>query len=188
MSHDDVIHLTQKALTSDRVYTVFPETPPEWIMRGCLDQFRVNVDRTFWTYGNAIYNPGRGEIPKHILAHEETHMRQQEEYCVIIKHTSVGKSTDPIEKKEGKDEWWKRYLTDPRFRLEQEAEAYGAQYRYYCKAISGDRNQQARFLHMLAGQLSGPLYQLAVTQAQARELILILSGQKQGPKMPAETV
>lgn len=128
-------------------------------MDGCLSQFRVNVEHTFWTYGNAIYNPGGFEIPDHIVAHEEQHSVQQAGYPG------------------GKDAWWKAYLTDPRFRLEQEAEAYGAQVRFYRKRVK-DRNARVRFLYNVASQLSGPLYQLSVTHAQAMAMIEVLSGSK----------
>lgn len=142
---------------------IINEKPPEWIMSGCLNQFRVNVEHTFWTYGDAIYNPGGHPIPEDIVKHEEQHSRQQDAY--------------EDDKGLGKDAWWRRYLSDPRFRLEQEAEAYGEQYRYFC-SLSKDRNARAKCLRVLAMQLSGPLYQLAVTPTQAKALIQILSGER----------
>ena len=144
---------------------ILHEKPPEWIMTGCLSQFRVNVERTFWAYGDTIYNPGGILIREDIIAHEEQHGRQQEAH------------------EGGKDGWWRQYLAEPRFRLEQEAEAYGVQYKWYCKRIA-DRNKRAQFLHMIATQLSSPLYQLAVSQLQARTMIEVLSGHKQLPKAP----
>lgn len=146
---------------------ILNEKPPEWIMTGCLSQFRVNVERTFWTYGDTIYNPGGLELPDHIIAHEETHQRQQFAYEEEVEGGARG----------GADAWWKRYLTDPRFRMEQEAEAYGKQYAFFCSRVR-DRNARARFLFELTSQLSGPLYQVAVSREQAKALILVLSGQK----------
>lgn len=142
---------------------ILNERPPEWIMTGCLSKFRVNVDHTFWTYGDTIYNPGGHEIPDHTVAHEEQHSRQQEAL------------------EGGKDAWWKEYLSNPRFRLEQEAEAYSVQYKYYRK-FNGDRNYRSRFLNMIANQLSSPLYQLAVTQLQAKAIIEVLAGVKKLPQ------
>lgn len=142
--------------------TIVNERPPEWIMTGCLSQFRVNVERTFWTYGDVIYNPGGIIIPPDIVAHEERHMQQQSEYDG------------------GKDRWWEHYLTNPRMRLEMEADAYGVQYRWYCARYK-DRNAQARYLHMLAEKLSSPLYQVAVSHQQASQMIAILSGQVKLP-------
>lgn len=128
-------------------------------MTGCLDQFRVNIEHTFWTYGDTIYNPGGFTIPEDIVAHEEQHMRQQEAY------------------EGGKDAWWKEYLINPRFRLEQEAEAYATQYKWLCQRIK-DRNQRNKWCLRLADMLAGPLYQVAVTRSQARDMILILAGEK----------
>ena len=128
-------------------------------MTGCLNQFRIDVSRTFWTYGDTIYNPGGLELPDHIIAHEEVHETQQTTYDG------------------GKDAWWREYLANPRFRMEQEAEAYGAQYKFYCERVK-DRNQRARFLMTISSSFAGPLYQLALHQQQAKAMILVLSGQK----------
>lgn len=138
---------------------IINENPPAWIMTGCLNQFRVNLDHTFWTYGDIIYNPGKGTIPDHIIAHEETHMRQQEAY------------------EGGKDAWWKEYLANSRFRMEQEAQAYGEQYKFFCK-YRKDRNERSRFLNSICDSFAGPLYQLALTKAQARAMVQVLSGEK----------
>lgn len=146
--------------------TILNEMPPQWIMQGCLSQFRVNPKYTYWTYGDVLYNPGELTIPDFVMVHEEQHMRQQGEY------------------EGGKDAWWKEYFANPRFRLEMEADAYGAEYRYFCKTRS-DRNMRARFLHTKASQLSGPLYQIAVTHQQASDMIAVLAGQKKLPKVLA---
>jgi hypothetical protein len=178
---------------------ILNERPPEWIMKGCLDQFRVNVDKTFWTYGDTIYNPGGIDIPDHIIAHEEQHGRQQEAYVQPLnglvgalhmaceRHSNEWWSHPLADGSKcdgrvgnspyGKDAWWREYLSNPRFRLEQEAEAYGEQYKFFCDHRK-DRNQRSKFCMELASQLSGPLYQLAVSHSQARALILVLSGHK----------
>ena len=126
--------------------------PPEWIMQGCLSKFRIDPGRTVWTYGDTIFAPGRDALPDHIIAHEGVHARQQEAFDG------------------GKDRWGEHYLINSQFRLEQEAEAYAAQYWFYCGKVS-DRNRRALFRAQLAQQLSGPLYQLAVTASEARRMI-----------------
>ena len=154
--------------------------PPDWIMKGCLDKFRVHVEQTVWTYGDTIFAPDRdSSLPDHIIAHEEQHARQQSNQELMLKYIEPTERIDD-EKLAGKmrDAWWKEFLSNPRFRLEQEAEAYGAQYRFYCERVK-DRNRRALFLVQLARTLSGPLYQVAVTNAQARKMIEVLSGQKQ---------
>lgn len=149
---------------------IINENPPDWIMSGCLNKFRVDASRTFWTYGDTLYNPGSISVPDHILVHEETHSKQQEEYHYDGDDESLRGS-------EGKDAWWRRYLSDARFRLEQEAMAYGMQYAYFCLHQT-DRNKRFRFLINIAGTLSGPLYQVAITRQQAKDMIEVLSGKK----------
>lgn len=174
---EDVVHEPVRAAKHYPAMTVLAENPPPWIMAGCMSAFRINPATTVWTYGNTIYNPGGKDLPDHVVAHETWHAQQQESFAKVMKHTSVGLSTDPAEFVGGKDEWWKEYLSNPRFRLEQEAEAYGKQYRFYLERIK-DRNARAKFLFHLSGQLSGPLYQVALSQAQAKAMIEVLSGQK----------
>lgn len=94
-------------------------------------------DKTVYTYGDTIYNPGGHEIPMDLKIHEETHGEQQ--------------GNDP-------DKWWDRYLQDPYFRIQEETVAYGRQYAYACKHIIKDRNKQVQFLMMIADVLSGPIY------------------------------
>lgn len=158
---------------------IVDSNPPEWIMQGCLNQFRLEPGATVWTYGDVIYAPGRASLPDHILAHEEQHARQQSNRELMLKYLKLEERVED-DKLEGKmrDAWWREFLANPRFRLEQEAEAYGAQYRFFCGCVA-DRNRRALFLMQIAGQLSGPLYQVAVSPVQARQMIEVLSGQKQ---------
>jgi hypothetical protein len=144
--------MKQKALTQSAPpgVEIRNEKPPAWIMDGCMSSFRVSVDHTVWTYGNVIFNPGGQQLPDHIIVHEATHMRQQAEI--------------------GKDEWWKRFLIDPAFRVEQEAQAYSVQYGFFCGQVH-DRNKRALFLRQLASHLSGPLYQTSLSHAEAVSLI-----------------
>lgn len=89
-----------------------------------------------YTYGDTLYNPSNAEIAQHIIEHEEVHSKQQGE--------------DP-------DTWWGRYLVDQYFRINQEAEAYGHQYKFIC-GYQKDRNKRVRILHDLSNHLSGPIY------------------------------
>lgn len=87
-----------------------------------------------------------------LIVHEETHGEQQD------MHPDVAKI------------WWERYLHDPEFRVEQEAEAYGAQYRFICRQKK-DRNARTRWLNTLANALSGPMYGNVCSYAEAIEKI-----------------
>ena len=173
---------------------VLHERPPEFIMTGCMSQFRVNVDKTCWTYGDTLFVPGGWHVPDNLMAHEETHSVQQAEYLAEMKCKKCGyediedgfvaRLADDslqcpgckIERREsftlidGKDGWWKQYLTDPTFRFEQELQAYGMQYAFFCKHV-GDRNRRYLFLREIAQGLSGPLYQVAISRSEAEKAI-----------------
>lgn len=61
-----------------------------------------------FAYGDTIYNPDGISISPFLLAHEQTHQRQQ--------------GCDPAG-------WWHRYLADLPWRLDQELEAHRVEYR-----------------------------------------------------------
>lgn len=95
-----------------------------------------------FTYGDFIYAPHLApgtELAGHLNVHEQVHMCQQKE---------IG----------GPEVWWDRYLTDVDFRLEQEVEAYRAQYQFVLNLYSPKNEGLKRFLFDLACDLSGPLY------------------------------
>jgi len=102
-----------------------------------------------FTYGDKLYIPNEGNISLHLMVHEEVHSEQQ--------------GTDPAS-------WWKRYLKDDAFRLEQEVEAYRAQFKFYKQAMK-DRNIQIRFLYKIASDLASPMYGSIVTHREAMNLI-----------------
>lgn len=129
------------------------ELPPEKLLNGIRAAgMAPDLTRTFFTYGDTIYNPGGMNLPDHIIEHEEVHCDQQAAYAG------------------GVDGWWSRYLLDPLFRVQQEAEAYGMQYRYMC-AHQKDRNARTRILLDLAGFLSGPMYGRTINRQAAADLI-----------------
>lgn len=101
-----------------------------------IEQIRAKITlkrRIVFTYGNTLYNPHDGKITKSILAHEETHARQQGE--------------SPAE-------WWTKYLADDKFRLSQELEAYQAQLKHY----AGINKSWMPYLNTIADHLSSFRY------------------------------
>lgn len=112
-----------------------------------------SLDRTVFTYGDTIYNPSGKNVPDYLIEHEEVHCDQQ--------------GNDP-------KAWWDKYLKDPVFRLNQELEAYAAQYAYMC-AVVRDRNKRARILHEIANVLSGPTYGGSIDYQFASEAVKRLS-------------
>lgn len=109
-------------------------------------------DNTFFTYADTIYNPSNAPMPQDLIVHEETHGHQQNMDETVAKL------------------WWERYLRDPRFRIEQECEAYAMQYRYIAK-LTPNREKRARYLYELGGMLAGPMYGNVVTHTQAVQMI-----------------
>lgn len=101
-----------------------------------------------FTYGNTLYNPGGNKIEEHLMMHEEVHAEQQK-----VPH-----------------KWWKQYLKDSKFRLEQELEAYAVQYRYASEMIR-DKNRLYNFLNRIASDLAGPIYGNVLTQGEAESKI-----------------
>lgn len=110
--------------------------------------------RTIFTWHDKIYNPSGGHISKDLIAHEEVHTVQQNGFPAT---------------------WWRRYLDEQEFRLDQEREAYGRQYQYLCSQ-NPNRNFQFQVLLQLALFLSGPMYGNMTTLAIAAELIKGASG------------
>jgi hypothetical protein len=107
--------------------------------------------RCVFTYGEDIYNPFGGYIDEPLGLHEATHSFQQED---------VG----------GAEFWWDRWLSDTRFRVEQELVAYGHQYRRYCE-LEKHRNKRAVYLFTLAQDLASEQYGKAISLADARKRI-----------------
>lgn len=126
--------------------------PPIYDEANKLFKLEENKMAAIFTYGDTIHNPFGCALTPELIRHEETHMEQQDG------HPEVAAI------------WWKRYLQDPQFRLDQEAEAYGMQYKMLCQSVK-DRNARARYLYQIAGHLCGPMYGNLVTHVEAQRLI-----------------
>lgn len=103
-----------------------------------------------FAYGDAIYSPSSSDLSDDLIAHERTHFAQQRD---------AG----------GPEAWWRLYIEDPRFRLEQELEAYRAQYATLCDLPRAER--RGLLAHYCKSLASG-MYGRLVTKEQARKLIL----------------
>lgn len=102
-----------------------------------------------FTYGDTIYNPSKADVEDHLEAHESVHVEQQ---------------------KDGAEAWWTEYLKNPKFRLEQEIEAYRAQYKMVYKTYG--RQNAAFLLKQISDDLSGTMYGNLLTRKQARKEII----------------
>ena len=101
-----------------------------------------------FSYGDTLYNPTGLPISQDLMVHEETHERQQ---------------------KIGVEQWWAMYLENKAFRLTQEVEAYGEQYKFLKTVL----NRKGRFaeLERLSDDLSSKLYGSIINKRDAKELI-----------------
>ena len=99
-----------------------------------------------------------GHLPPDLEAHESTHLYQQEHYH----NTSYGN---------GSAGWWKQYLEDPRFRLQEETAAYMVQVEFIRKNLIGRNNRRAHFKHILNSFVK--MYGGIVTKEQAKQLLKI---------------
>jgi hypothetical protein len=99
-----------------------------------------------FSYGDAIYNPWKVQIPKHLIAHEGTHGQRQEAA--------------------GIDQWWERYLDEPLFRLDEEIYAHHAEYKVALRNIGPGA------LKTIAQRLAGNLYGNVINYESAVRAIL----------------
>lgn len=104
---------------------------------------------TVFAYGDTIYSPSTENLTADLIAHERVHFDQQRK---------VG----------GPEAWWRRYIDDPRFRLEQEIEAYRVQ---YATVAGAPRPERRRLLAHICKSLASGMYGSLVTKEQARRLV-----------------
>lgn len=128
------------------------EKPPCYEEANTLFNLEALKMGTIFTYGDTLYNPSLIRLTEDLMEHESVHMKQQAFNDTVAKL------------------WWQRYLGDPDFRLSQEVEAYGRQFKFLCK-VHKDRNHQTRLLYVLAGHLSSPMYGDIITKSDAVKAI-----------------
>ena len=104
---------------------------------------------TIYCYGDIIFNPSGLPISDDLMAHEEVHSKQQE----------------PM----GVENWWKLYLEDSKFRLDQEIEAYKAQVKY--AKDNYQRWLRKKIMEVIVIHLSSDLYGNLITKEEAKKLI-----------------
>lgn len=109
---------------------------------------KISGRQIVFCWGNKIYNPTGGDVMEHVVVHEMVHRKQQGNRI---------------------EEWWDKYLTDKKFRFEQELDAYAAQYAFAKPLLNA--KGQAIFLGAVATDLSGSMYGNLVSYEKAATLI-----------------
>lgn len=115
------------------------------------DEFGVEwEDHILITIGDTIHTKDPDIVRPDLLVHEKCHEVQQREM--------------------GIKEWWKRYLEDPRFRLDQECQAYKCQAIWLKKNLN-DRNKRFKFIHSMAVDLSSEMYGKVISYNEAYKFL-----------------
>ena len=130
------------------MFEISHELPPKEIYNRAVEMFGADFNRgTTFTVGNTIYC--KGNISPDLLEHEKVHIKQQ------------GSNWK---------EWWEKYFTNEKFRLDQELDAYKTQYRWIKTNIK-DRNLQSKYLMFFSSCLSGKMYGDILSMTDAIKLI-----------------
>ena len=127
-----------------------PEIVNDWppnieAIRAVLPVSRFNI----FAYGGKIYNPGGEKLPPWLVGHEKVHFAQQ------------GRNPE---------HWWAKYLSDTKFRLEQEIEAHQEEYRVFCW-FNRKRNRRRVHLKHMAKRLAAPMYGRLISAKVAHGII-----------------
>lgn len=101
-------------------------------------------------WGDTLYIPSGKKPPQHLLDHELIHSAQQRSMGVEL--------------------WWRRYVEDARFRLDQELPAHQAEWRSIQREYVS-RKHRDRLLGDAARRLSSPLYGSLLSYAEAARRI-----------------
>lgn len=112
--------------------------------------FDVRGKPVLFAWGDTIYCPVPCPIRPHLLMHEKAHGARQIET--------------------GIEEWWKRYLSDPEFRLEEEKIGHLAEYQWLADRCAS-RADRRRNLSHVASRLSSALYRYKITKDEARRFL-----------------
>jgi hypothetical protein len=119
--------------------------PPNYaVIRAAFPWIRARSNVVF-AHGERIYNPSGQVLSPALWAHERVHCARQLESDVA--------------------NWWKRYISDRDFRLEEEVLAHRAEWQYLVQ------HGTARERIDVVKRLTLPMYKFGLTEMQALELI-----------------
>jgi hypothetical protein len=126
---------------------IIVDRPPNYAAIVAAFPFVATHPAVYFCWGSAIYSPSGHPLTPSLIAHEEVHSKQQD-----------GRPQD----------WWDKYLVDPKFRFDQELEAHRIEYQWFG---AEPRNRRRIHLRGIARRLASPLYGGLTTVHQAKRLI-----------------
>lgn len=134
-----------------KLLNVIHNRPPNFADIDAIFNVRTKHGVLF-CYGSNLFNPSGVEVPTWIMAHEIAHSERQ------------GDTIDAIRA------WWGRYLTEPKFRLDEEIIAHQAEWKAYLETRP-NRQQRRGYLVQISKRLSSDLYGKMITKERAKEII-----------------
>jgi len=111
-------------------------------------RFPIRGKSVIFSYGDKVYNPAGIKVPYEILAHEARHGSQQDAY--------------------GVEDWWKHYLIDREFRLDQELEAHMVEYDWL-KSWATNRHERRAAEAIVSKKLASDIYDFGMGYLELRE-------------------
>lgn len=110
--------------------------------------FDLRGKKVIFAWGATIFNPNGAVVSPDLVAHEKIHcMRQGNDI-------------------EG---WWRRYIDEARFRLDEEIPAHCAEYQHLYE--NGNRQQRRQALKIVSKKLAAPLYGRLIKPNEARKIL-----------------
>lgn len=113
--------------------------------------FHVAGKPVIFAWGETIHNPARIHIAPELIVHEAIHGARQRAW--------------------GIEQWWKDYISNAYFRLDEEVHAHRAEYAYL-RDHALNRRQRRGCLRTTAKRLAAPLYGKMVPPGMAKKLLL----------------
>lgn len=113
--------------------------------------FDVRGKPVLFAWGSYLYAPLSASVSVPLLKHEEAHGLRQRQFPSI-------------------EDWWRRYILDAEFRLEEEKIGHRAEYEALLSRTSG-RAERRKMVSFVAGKLASPLYRYSFTKDEARRFL-----------------
>jgi hypothetical protein len=115
--------------------------------------FPVKGKPVLFAWEDRVYAPLGGIFPTQLQAHELVHCQRQRQY------------------EGGVEAWWRRYLVDAAFRLDEEKLGHTAEFMKLCEMRGGTRSARRTALAIVSGRLSHPMYRYSFSKTAAREYL-----------------
>lgn len=116
--------------------------------------FNVRGKPVIFAWGDKVYMPGQAcGLSKALTAHEAVHCERQLKYPGGI------------------EAWWRRYIADQQFRLDEEIPAHRAELAVL-EARAKSPSMRSHAVSRTAARLAAPLYGNLITVSEAKRVLL----------------